>query len=131
MYLETSLVILVAILILLIISCVPILLQMWRILKDVKVALETFNQSLPAIMKNLEEIAANVNASSALINKQIHNFNNSSNVSQLLTSDIFSNLQYVVPMVMKLPVFRMIRTGMAVAKGLRVFVEVLLNKERA
>ena len=131
MYLETSLVILIAILILLIISCVPILLQIWRILKDVKVALETFNQSLPAIMKNLEEITANVNASSTLINKKIHDFNNSSNLSQLLTSDIFSNLQYVVPMVMKLPVFRMIRTGMAVAKGLRVFVEVLLNKERA
>ena len=37
MYLEIGLVILVIILILLVIFCIPILLQIWRILKDAKV----------------------------------------------------------------------------------------------
>jgi hypothetical protein len=130
MYLEIALSILVSILIILVIFCIPIILRIWRIIKDFTIALQTLNQSLPLILKNLEEITTNVNSSTALINKKIQNFAGASNRSSLLMSDILNNIQYFAPIALKLPIFRIIRNVVAVAKGMRVFVEVLLNKEK-
>ena len=78
----------------------------------------------------MEEITTNVNSSSTLINKKIQNFASSSNRSSLLINDIINNIQYFAPIALKLPIFRIIRNVVAVAKGMRVFVEVLLNKEK-
>jgi hypothetical protein len=130
MYLEIALLILVIILIILVIFCIPILLQIWRISKDLSLTLQTLNQSLPLILKNLEEITTNINSSADLINKKIQNFANLSNKSSFLMSDIINNIQYFAPIALKLPIFRIIRNIVAVAKGMRVFVEVLLNKEK-
>ena len=130
MYLEIGLVILVIILIILLIFFIPILLQIWRILKDVRVTLETLNQSLPMILKNMEEITENVNSSTAVINQKVQNFSNAANPSQLIISDLINNIQCFVPMVMKLPIFQKIRNVAAVIKGIRVFIDVLLNKEK-
>jgi hypothetical protein len=114
----------------LVIFCIPVLLQIWRTSKDISKTLQTLNQSFPLILKNLEEITTNVNSSSALINKKIQSFAGSSNLSNLLMSDIINNIQYWAPIALKLPIFRIIRNVVAVAKGMRVFVEVLLNKEK-
>ena len=130
MYLEIGLVILVIILIVLLIFCIPILLQILRILKDVRVTLETVNQDLPTILKNLEEITTNINHSSAVINQNVQNFSNTPKRSQLIINDIIDNIQCFVPMVMKLPIFQKIRNVAAVIKGIRVFIDVLLNKEK-
>ena len=130
MYLDKALIILVCILIVLVIFCIPVLLQIWRTSKDISKTLQTLNQSFPLILKNLEEITTNVNSSSALINKKIQSFAGSSNLSNLLMSDIINNIQYWAPIALKLPIFRIIRNVVAVAKGMRVFVEVLLNKEK-
>lgn len=130
MYLEMALSVLVSILILLVIFCIPIIIQIWRISKDISITLQNLNQSLPLILKNLEEITTNVNSSTSVINKKIQNFARVSNQSSLLLSDIINNLQYFAPLALKLPVFRIIRNAVAVAKGMRVFVEVLLNKEQ-
>ena len=130
MYLETALLILVIILIVLVIFFIPIVLQILRISKDISVTLQTLNQSLPLILKNMEEITTNVSSSSALINNKIQNFASASNKSSLFISDIINNLQYFAPIALKLPIFRIIRNVVAVAKGMRVFVEVLLNKEK-
>ena len=130
MYLEIGLVILVIILILLVIFCIPILLQIWRILKDAKVTLETLNKSLPTILKNLEEITTNVNSSTAILNRRIQNFSNARERSQLIISDIIDNIQCFGPIAMKLPIFQTIKKVAAVIKGIRVFIDVLLNKER-
>ena len=130
MYLEIGLVILVIILILLVIFCIPILLQIWRILKDVTITLQTLNQSLPTILKNLEEITTNVNSSTAVVNRRIQNFSNTADRSQLIISDIIDNIQCFAPIAMKLPIFQTIRNVAAVIKGIRVFIDVLLNKEK-
>jgi len=130
MYLDKALIILVCILIVLVIFCIPVLLQIWRTSKDISKTLQTLNQSFPLILKNLEEITTNVNSSSALINKKIQSFAGSSNLSNLLMSDIINNIQYWAPIALKLPIFRIIRNVVAAAKGMRVFVEVLLNKEK-
>jgi len=130
MYLEIGLVILVIILILLVIFCIPILLQIWRILKDVRMTLTTLNQSLPAILRNLEEITTNINNSTAAVNRRIQNFSNTADRSQLIISDIIDNIQCFAPIAMKLPIFQTIKKVAAVIKGIRVFIDVLLNKER-
>ena len=130
MYLEIGLVILVIILILLVIFCIPILLQIWRILKDVRMTLTTLNQSLPAILRNLEEITTNINNSTVAVNRRIQNFSNTADRSQLIISDIIDNIQCFAPIAMKLPIFQTIKKVAAVIKGIRVFIDVLLNKER-
>lgn len=130
MYLEIALKILVSVLILLVIFCIPILLQMWRISKDIAMILKTLNQSFPAILKNLEEITTNINSSTAVINRKIQNFNNASNRSHALVDDIINNIQYLAPIALKLPIFRIIGNVVAIAKGVRVFMDVLFNKEK-
>ena len=130
MSLETALLILVVILIVMVICCIPLLLQIWRVSKDLEQTIRTLNQSLPLILKNMEEITTNVNSSSSLINQKIQNFAGTSGGSGFLLNDLINNLQYIAPLALKLPIFRIVRNVMAVASGLRVFVEVLLNKTK-
>ena len=130
MNLNISLLILIIILILLIIFYIPILLQLWRVLKDVRMTLETLNQSLPTILKNMEEITTNVNSSTAALNRRIQNFSNTTGRSQLIISDIIDNIQFFAPIAMKLPIFQTIKNVVAVIKGIRVFINVLLNREK-
>ena len=130
MNMEIYLLILVIIFILLTIFCIPILLQIWRTSKDLTMTLQTLNQSLPAILKNMEEIIINVNSSTAILNRGIQNFSNTADRSQLIISDIIDNIQCFAPIAMKLPIFQTIKKVAAVIKGIRVFIDVLLNKER-
>jgi hypothetical protein len=130
MSLQTALLILVSILIVLVIFCIPILLQIWRTSKDLEITLQTLNQGLPLILKNLEEITTNVNNSTAVINQKIQNFTNTSNKSKLLMNELMNNIQYIAPLALKLPIFRIIGNVVAVAKGIRVFTDVLLAKEK-
>lgn len=130
MSLETALLMLVIILIAFVIFCIPVLLQIWRVSKDLAITLQTMNQSLPSILKNMEEITANVNSSTAVINQKIQNFANTSKKSNLLLNELINNIQYLAPLALKLPIFRIIGNVIAVAKGIRVFTDVLLNKEK-
>ena len=130
MYLEIALVILIIILILLVIFCIPILIQIWRTSKDLTMTLQTLNQSLPAILKNLEEITTNINNSTDAVNRRIQNFSNTADRSQLIINDIIDNIQCFAPIAIKLPILQTIKNVVAVVKGIRVFIEVLLNKER-
>jgi hypothetical protein len=130
MNLDIGLLIWVIILTLWIIFCIPILLQIWRVLKDVRMTLETLNQSLPTILKNMEEITTNVNSSTAALNRGIQNFSNTAGRSQFIISDIIDNIQFFAPIAMKLPIFKTIRNIAAVVKGIRVFINVLLNREK-
>jgi uncharacterized protein YoxC len=130
MHLEIALLILVSVLIVLVIFCIPVLLQIWRVTKNMEITLQTLNQSFPAILKNIEEITANINSSTATVNQRIQNFANASNRSGLLVSDLLNNIQLFTPIALKLPIFRIIKNVMAIAKGLQVFIDVLLKKEK-
>jgi len=130
MSLEIALLILVSVLIVLIILYIPVHMQIWRVAKNMEITLQTLNQNFPAILKNIEEITANVNRSTAVINQKINNFANASNRSRLLVSDLLNNIQYLTPIALKLPIFRIIGNVVAVAKGIRVFTDVLLKKEK-
>jgi uncharacterized protein YoxC len=128
--LEIGLIILVIILILLIIFCIPILLQIWRVSKDLTITLQAMNQSLPVILKNMEEITANVNNSTSLINKRIQNSSDTTNRSRLIINDVIDNIQYFAPLAMRLPVFSSFKNIIAIVKGISVFMDVLLKKQK-
>jgi hypothetical protein len=130
MHLEIALLILVSVLIVMIIFCIPVLLQIWRVTKNMEITLQTLNQSFPAILKNIEEITANINSSTATVNQKIQNFANASNRSNLLVSGLLNNIQYLTPIALKLPIFRIIKNVMAIARGMQVFIDVLLKKEK-
>lgn len=131
MYLDIALKILVSILIVLVIVCIPILLKYWRLTKDITLTLQNLNQSLPLILKNLEEITTNVNNSTATLNEKIQNMASASNRSHSLINDIINNLGFLVPMAMRFPAFRVIRNVVAITKGAQVFMDVLLNKKKS
>jgi uncharacterized protein YoxC len=130
MDLEIGLLILVVILILLIIFCIPVLLQIWRVSKDLTITLQIMNKSLPIILQNMEEITANVNNSTSVINKKIQNFSDTTNRSGLVINDLIENIQYFVPLAMKLPVFSSFKNIIAILKGISVFMDVLFKKQK-
>jgi hypothetical protein len=129
MYLEIAIFILVVILILLVIFLIPVLLQVWRVARDASVTLVTINQSLPLIMNNLEEITTNVNNYTLLIDSKIRNFASASGKSGLI-SEMLNNMQLFAPLAMKFPIVRIVSHVLAIAKGMRVFVDVFLNDKK-
>lgn len=129
--LEIGLLILVIVLILLIIFCIPILLQIWHASKNLTITLKTMNQSLPTIMKNMEEITANLNDSTSVLNKKIQNLSDTTNRSGLVINDVIENIQHFAPLAMKLPVFSSLKNIMAIVKGISVFMDVLVKKQKA
>jgi glucosamine 6-phosphate synthetase-like amidotransferase/phosphosugar isomerase protein len=94
------------------------------------VTLVILNQDLPTILKNMEQITTNINNSTAVVDRRIQDFSKTVDRSQLIISDIIDNIQCIAPIAMKLPIFQTIRNVAAVIKGIRVFIDVLLNKKK-
>jgi hypothetical protein len=82
------------------------------------------------ILKNLEEITTNINNSTVAVNRRIQNFSNTVDRSQLIIDDIIGNIQCFAPLALKLPILQTIKKVVAVVKGIRVFIDVFLNKEK-
>jgi uncharacterized protein YoxC len=131
MYLEIFLIISGIAIILLLIFCVPVLIQIWRTTRDVAVTLETLNQDLPMILKNLEEITANINNSTAAVNREVQNITDTIGRFQSVIKNVVNNIENIAPKTMKLPVFQTVKNVVAVARGVRAFLEVFFSKPRA
>ena len=115
----------------LIIFCIPILIQLWRTTKDVALTLETLNQSLPAILKNLEEITANINNSTAAVNREVQNIAGAIDRFQFVVKNVVHSIENIAPKTMNLHVFQTARNVYAVAKGVRAFLYVFFSKPGA
>ncbi|MGV8059646.1 MAG: DUF948 domain-containing protein [Smithellaceae bacterium] len=128
MYLEICLIIFGIALFSLVIFCIPVFSQLWRTTRNVAVTLETLNQSLPMILKNLEEITANINSSTTAVNREVQNFSGTLSRFQSVVDDVVDDIQDVTSVVIKSPVFQTIKNVVAVAKGIRAFLDVFLAK---
>jgi len=128
MYLEIGLVILGIAFFLLIIFCIPILLEIRQAAKDITVTLETLNQRLPSILKNIEEITTNINSSTAAVDREVQNFTYTAERLNLVVKNVVDDLQDIAPVVIKSPVFQTVKNVFAVVKGIRVFLEEFLAK---
>ena len=129
MNLQIGLVILGIAFLLLIIFCIPVLLQIRKVAKDVNVTLEALNQRLPYILKNIEEITTNVNSSTTAINREIQNFTDTAEKVNLVAKNVVDELQGMAPVVIKSSVFQTIKNVIAVVNGIRAFLEEFLAKK--
>lgn len=128
MYLEIVLVILGIAFLLLVIFCIPILVQIWRTAKDITITLETLNKSLPVLLKNLEDITTNINNSTTVVNQEIQNFSRTADRIHLIISGIVDDVQSITPWAIKSPLFQKLKNVVAIVKGIRVFADVFMKK---
>jgi len=131
MYLEIGLIILGLALLLLVLFCIPILLKLWRAASDVTVTLQVLNERLPVILKNMEEISTNINQSTSAISSEVQKYAAVSQRFQKIMSDLVGGIELLSPLAMRSPVFRKVSDAIAVAKGVRVFFNVLTGREKA
>jgi uncharacterized protein YoxC len=129
MYLEIVLVILSIAFLLLMIFCIPILLQIWRTAKDITITLETLNISLPLLLKNMEDITTNINNSTNIVNREIQSFSRTADRIHSVISDIVDDVQSITPWAIKSPMFQKVKNAVAIVKGIRVFADVFMKKQ--
>jgi hypothetical protein len=88
--------------------------------------LQLLNQRLPLIMKNLEEITINVNRTSTTVHRQVAEISLTLNRIQGIIGVIFG-LEEVLRRRISFPLASTLRTSMAVARGIRVFIDCLTS----
>lgn len=123
MYLEISLVLLSAAVFLIAAVTVPLMLQLYKFIRGLVATQEVVQKSLPGILENLNETIVYIKDASVTVQQQVEGF------SLVLTKvqsalGLVSELEDILRMTMRLPVFNAIRTVGAVAKGLRTFIDV-------
>jgi uncharacterized protein YoxC len=128
MYLEIVLIILGIAFLLLVIFCIPILLQIWRTAKDITITLETLNKSLPLLLKNLEDITTNINNSTTVVNREIQSFSMTADRIHSVVSDIVDDMESITPLAIKSPLFQKLKNAVAIVKGIRVFIDAFIKK---
>ena len=128
MNLDVGLIILGVAVLVLVIFCIPVLVNLWRAVQNVAVTLETLNSNLPAILKNLEEISSNINNSTTTVNREIQNISSTVDRFHLVMTDVADNVHNIAPRVVKSPAVRNVKNAIAVAKGISVFLNVLSGK---
>jgi len=123
MYLEISVVVLSVVFLLMVALFIPFLIQIWHTAKSITITLHMLNQSLPGILKNLEEITTSINKATYTVNNQIESLAHV--VGRIRgTVEIFLDLEQELRAGLISPFFRTMRTVSAVLKGTRAFLEV-------
>lgn len=126
MFLEISVAVLSLVFLLMAALSVPLLLQIWRTAKGITTTLNTLNESLPGILKNLEELTTNINTATRTVNEQIEGLSLVVGRIQGIMS-LVMDVEKILSAGVRLPVFKTIRNAAAVASGLRSFVKVFLS----
>ena len=129
MFLEGSVVILSILFLLIAVFSVPFLLQLWRTAKSMTNTLHMLNESLPGILKNLEEITTNINKATRTVNEQIEGLSLVARRIQGLLG-IVSDIENILHVGARLPILRSVRNAFAVLTGAKVFLKVFLSSRR-
>ena len=125
MFLEISAVIVSLVFLLAAIFSIPFLLQLWRTAKSMAATMQMLNESLPGILKNLEEITTSINRATHAVNEQIEGLSLVARRIQGLLG-IVSDIEDVLHVGARLPVFKTFRNVFAVLRGVKVFLKVFL-----
>jgi len=78
----------------------------------------------------MEEITTHLNHSTETLNQKIQNIADASGRSRLMLTDMIAGLGLLIPLANKIPVLRLLKNFVAAMKGIRVFVNVLFNKDK-
>jgi uncharacterized protein YoxC len=104
----------------------PVLLQVLRTARSMAHTLQLLNQSLPGILKNLEEITEGINRTTAAVHRQVEEL--SVTVKKVQgTVSILVGLEEILRRGFRLRFARTLRASLAVARGVRVFADYLLS----
>ena len=106
---------------------IPFFLQLWRTAKSLTLTLQMLNQNLPVILKNLEEMTTNANRTTAIVSREVEDL--SLTVRRLQgTLGLLVSIEELVRRNLHLAFSHKVRTSIAVAKGVGVFLDHLLHK---
>jgi uncharacterized protein YoxC len=130
MFLEVGVFILGIVFLLLVVFSIPFLLQVWRSAKSITTTLHMLNESLPGILKNLEEITTNINKATYTVNEQIEGLSLVTRRIQGFLS-IVTDIENILRAGLRLPVFKTIRNVVAVVTGVKVFLKVFLSSRES
>ncbi len=108
---------------------IPFFLQLWRTAKSMSLTLRLLNSSLPGILKNLEEITANVNRTTTIVTREVEELSLTIRKVQG-TLSLLVGVEEIVRRNLHLAFAHKVRTSIAVVKGARVFLDHLLSKRR-
>lgn len=109
---------------------IPFLLQIWRTTKGVTETLHMLNESLPGILRNLEEITANINKATHAVNEQIDGLTVVAKRIQGVLG-VVTDIENLLRAGIGLPVFKTLRNTIAVVTGVKVFLKVLLSSRES
>jgi predicted PurR-regulated permease PerM len=125
---EISFVILSVVFLLLIVYSIPLFRQMWLAAKNMATLLDSLNQYLPSILKNIEEITTNINSTTYMLNKEVEGI---SALSRKIRNFLAftENAERIFQGGAKLPLLATLKTARGFFKGLRVFFHVLRAKK--
>jgi hypothetical protein len=128
--LETSFVILSVVFLLLVVISIPLFWQMWRAAKNMAMALEELNQSLPKILNNLEDITTNISSATYMLSKEAEGLSRlGSKIRGIL--ELGEDVEQILRTGVKFPLLKAFQTVRGVLKGVRVFIDVLSSKSGA
>ena len=106
---------------------IPFLLQIWRTARSMAETLELLNRSLPEIMKNLAEITTNINRATTAVNREIETLSLSVKKVQG-TVNLLVGVEEIVRRSVRMPFIGTLRTGLAVIRGVRAFLDGLRHE---
>lgn len=127
---ETGLILIGVALLLLVIFSIPILWKLWRAANDVTVTLQALNERLPVILKNMEDISTNINASTTAINGQVQEYSATAERFHVVIKEAAGAIETISPLILRSPLFQKISALMPVMKGVKVFLDVLTGKQK-
>ena len=130
MFLEIGVFIISIVFFFLVVFSIPFLLQIWRSAKSITTTLHTLNESLPGILKNLEEITTNINKATQTVNEQIEGLALVTRRIQGLLS-IVLDIDNILRTGVRLPIFKTFRNIAAAVTGVRVFLKVFLSSRES
>lgn len=130
MYLEIGLIFFGAALLLLVLFCIPILLKLWRAASDVTITLQALNERLPAILKNMEDISANINQSTTSINREVQKYSATAERFHAVMNEVVTGIELISPIALRSRFFRKLTELIPVVKGVKVFLNILTGKQK-
>jgi uncharacterized protein YoxC len=127
MFLEIVVTIMAVAFLLFALFSIPSLLQIRRTAEAIAVTLQTLNENLPGILRNLEHITTNINQATFTVNRQVEDLSDSFRKLQK-TIGFLADLGQIVQAGVRIPFLNTLTSLAAVAKGVRVFLSVLSEK---
>ena len=103
--------------------CISSLKEFWRTAKSITATLHMLKESLPGILRNLEEITTNINVATLTVKNHIEDLTPAvKGIRGIL--EMFLELGHIVRAGIRHPFFKTVNTITAVVKGGRAFLDV-------